>query len=339
MRKLCSVLLAVSFVCLIFIGSVFAAGNGATVSLDSPGSSQSFKPGENVRISGKALNIDQVTVLVRNSGGGVAYAAQPPVINNTFSTEFQLNDDAVEGKYTIRIGAEGLAAPVDFTFMVSKVSGSSSSSGSGGGSSNSGSGGEGAGASAASEALTSSTGSAAEAQDTSLIKDIAGHWAFDNIKKLVAMDAVSGYPDGSFKPDNSITRAEFAAVLVKAFKLENKGGKTFVDTMSHWAKDSIAAAAANGIINGYDADTFGPDDLITREQMTVMVVKAAKLAPAPEETRFADSSGISNWAREAMAAATGSGIINGYPDNTVRPRNSATRGEAITVIVNALNQK
>lgn len=108
--------------------------------------------------------------------------------------------------------------------------------------------------------------------------------------------------------------------------------------MSHWAKDSIAAAA-NGIINGYDAATFGSDDLITREQMAVMVVNAAKLAPAPEETRFTDSGGISGWAREAMAAVTGSGIIKGYPDNTIRPRNSATRGEAVTVIVNALNQK
>jgi len=334
MRKLCSVLLAVSFICLLFIGSVFAAGNGATVSLDSPGSSQSFKPGENVQISGKALNIDQVTVLVRNSGGGVAYVSQPFVINNAFSTEFQLNDDALEGKYTIRIGAEGLAAPVDFTFWVSKDSGSSS-----GGSGNSGGGSKGSGASAASEAVPSSTGSAAAAQDTSFIKDVAGHWAFDNIKNLIALGAVNGYPDGSFKPDNNITRAEFAAILVKAFKLENKGGKTFADTMSHWAKDFIAAAAANGIINGYDAATFGPDDLITREQMAVMVANATKLAPAPEETRFADSGLISGWAREAMAAATGSGIIKGYPDNTVRPQNSATRGEAVTVIVNALSQK
>jgi hypothetical protein len=384
--------------------------------------------------------------------------AQPPVINNSFSTEFQLNDDAVEGKYTIKIGAKELTAPVDFAFIVSKAGGSNS----GGGSSS------GGGAFPAAEAVTSTTGSAAvipsaggtiglgsevtiilpagaltgsgaveikvkkvttppaaptgfrlaggvyefsvggkdsysfarsvtiklsfgpsvigadevpviqyydqnqeqwvnlggdisgdimtaqvnhftkftvmaakktEAQDTLFIKDIVGHWAFNSIKKLVALGAANGYPDGSFKPNNNITRAEFAAMLVKAFKLENKAGKTFADTMSHWAKDSIATAAANGMVNGYDASSFGPDDLITREQMAVMVVNAAKLPPAPGETRFADSGGISGWAREAMATATGSGIIKGYPDNTIRPKNSATRGEAVTVIVNALSQK
>ncbi|HBC94287.1 MAG TPA: hypothetical protein DCZ10_15670, partial [Pelotomaculum sp.] len=83
------------------------------------------------------------------------------------------------------------------------------------------------------------------------LKDITGHWAMDSINKLVALDAISGYPDGTFKPDNSITRAEFAAVLVKAFKLEGKGGGVFADTAVHWARDYIAAAAANGVVNGY----------------------------------------------------------------------------------------
>ncbi|OPY63610.1 MAG: Cellulosome-anchoring protein precursor [Pelotomaculum sp. PtaU1.Bin065] len=178
----------------------------------------------------------------------------------------------------------------------------------------------------------------AEAALAAAFNDIAGHWAYDNINKLVALDAVSGYPDGSFKPDNTITRAEFATALVKAFQLADNGGKTFADTAAHWAKDYVAAAAASGIVSGYDADTFGPDDLITREQMAVMIVKAAGSAPAAGESQFSDSGGISGWAADAVAAATENGIIKGYPDNTFRPQSSATRAEAVTVVVNALNR-
>ncbi|MDF9407889.1 S-layer homology domain-containing protein [Pelotomaculum isophthalicicum JI] len=106
------------------------------------------------------------------------------------------------------------------------------------------------------------------------LTDIAGHWAKDNINKLVALGAISGYPDGTFKPDNQITRAEFATVLVKAFKLQQQSGKVFGDTAGHWAKDYVATAAANGVVNGYDATTFGPDDPVTREQIAAMIVRA-----------------------------------------------------------------
>lgn len=146
------------------------------------------------------------------------------------------------------------------------------------------------------------------------------------------------YPDGSFRPDSTITRVEFATVLLKAFKLEGAGGKTFADTTAHWAKDAIATAAANELVSGFADGTLDPDDLITREQMSVMIVNAAKLAPAAQGPKFTDSSSITAWAREAIAAATESGIIKGYADNTVRPGGSTTRAEAVTVIINALNK-
>ncbi|OPX88849.1 MAG: Cellulosome-anchoring protein precursor [Pelotomaculum sp. PtaB.Bin104] len=168
------------------------------------------------------------------------------------------------------------------------------------------------------------------------LNDISGHWAQSNIEELVATGAVSGYPDGSFKPGNPITRAEFATILVKAFKLTDSNGKIFADTVRHWAKDYIAKAAASGIVNGYDADTFGPDYLITREQMAVMIVRAAKLSPSAGEAHFADNGSISDWAEEFISTAVKNGLMKGYPDNTFLPRGSATRAEAVTVIVNAL---
>ena len=125
--------------------------------------------------------------------------------------------------------------------------------------------------------------------------------------------------------------------MVKAFKLEAEAGKTFNDTANHWAKEQIAIASALGIVNGYDASTFGPDDSITREQMAVMVVKAAQLEPVEGDTTFVDNNQISAWAAGAVAAAFNNKIINGYEDNTFRPQRGSSRAEAVTVILNALN--
>ncbi|MCE5284976.1 MAG: S-layer homology domain-containing protein, partial [Pelosinus sp.] len=170
------------------------------------------------------------------------------------------------------------------------------------------------------------------------LTDITGHWAEPNINSLVSMGAISGYPDGTFKPDNTITRAEFAAILAKAFKLQEKEGKVFTDTTDHWAKDFIATAAASGIIGGYDQNTFGPDDPVTREQMALMTVKAAKLNPASGELAFTDSAQISSWANNAVLTAVKKGIIKGYPDNTFRPQGKAARAEAVTLIISAINK-
>lgn len=169
------------------------------------------------------------------------------------------------------------------------------------------------------------------------LKDIAGHWASASISRLVQSGAIKGYADGTFKPDNNITRAEFATVLVKAFKLEPKTGRVFTDTAAHWAKDNIATASAYGIVSGFSDTTFGPDQLITREQMAVMVVKAARLAtPLSNGTSFTDSRNISVWAAGSVAVAVMNNVIKGYPDNTFRPQGKATRAEAVTVISNAM---
>lgn len=169
-----------------------------------------------------------------------------------------------------------------------------------------------------------------------LLRDIVSHWALGSINKLMVMGAIKGYSDSTFRPDNNITRAEFATVLVKAFKLAPQSGKTFADTTGHWAGKDIATASHYGIINGYDEASFGPDDLITREQMAVMIVKAAKLSNSAEGVPFKDSGDISHWASRSVETAAIQGIIKGYPDKTFKPKGNATRAEAVTVIVNAM---
>jgi DMSO/TMAO reductase YedYZ molybdopterin-dependent catalytic subunit len=168
------------------------------------------------------------------------------------------------------------------------------------------------------------------------LTDIAGHWAENNIKRLFDLGVVTGRPDGTFKPNDNITRAEFAAILVRAFELEQQGDKVFTDTATHWAREIISTAAYHGIVSGYDQNTFGPNDPITREQMAAMVVRAAQLVPVREAPTFSDSASISPWAKETVAKVTASGIMSGYPDGTFRPQGKATRAEAATVVVNLL---
>jgi len=170
------------------------------------------------------------------------------------------------------------------------------------------------------------------------LKDIKGHWAENLITRLVRLGSISGYPDGTFKPNNNITRGEFATILVETYGLTQKtgGGKTFKDTEQHWAKEYISIAASHGILKGYSDTEFGPDDKITREQMAVMIVNAAKAEQNAAATAFQDQDKVSSWAAEAVKAATKAGIIQGYPDNTFKPQNNATRAEAVTVILNSL---
>ncbi|MGS0745229.1 Ig-like domain-containing protein [Syntrophomonas erecta subsp. sporosyntropha] len=170
------------------------------------------------------------------------------------------------------------------------------------------------------------------------IKDIQGHWAEQTIQNMVDNGIVAGNPDGTFKPEGKITRAEFATLLVKAYKLSGSG-KVFADTSSHWAKDYIAIASANSIVNGYNDGEFGPNDLITREQTAVMIVKAAQLEPSNATLSFADSAKISTWASNAVAAAYANQIIKGLPDGRFAPQDNATRAQAVVVINAALNAR
>lgn len=167
----------------------------------------------------------------------------------------------------------------------------------------------------------------------------ATYWASDVISELKGLGCISGYPDGTFKPDNNITRSEFAAILVNAYKLPAAGDKVFNDTADHWARESIAAAYAAGIVTGYSENSFGPDDLITREQIAVMIVKAAKIEATTAEIPFTDSDKTSVWARDALAAAVQNGIMKGYPDGSFDPQRKATRAEAAAVIASALRLK
>ncbi len=168
------------------------------------------------------------------------------------------------------------------------------------------------------------------------VTDIEGHWA-----EPVIMEAINRgladmiiYKDGTFKPNQAITRAETTALLVKAVGIEaDKSNQVFDDVADHWAQEYVAIAAAKGIIQGYNEKTFGPDENLTREQMAVIIARAAKWQAGEASTTFLDADQISEWAKEAVGAAVANGAIKGYEDNTFRPKNNITKAEAVTVIL------
>lgn len=167
--------------------------------------------------------------------------------------------------------------------------------------------------------------------------DIQGHWGQKNIENLAAKGALKGYADGSFKPDRTISRAEFAAILVRALGLTAtaEGSHIFDDTAGHWADKEIAAAYSLGIIQGYDRSTFAPNDAITREQIAVMLVHTLQLdtdSASSQGGEFADQAELAPWAQKAFITAVEHGLIRGYPDHTMKPKFFATRAEAITLI-------
>ncbi|WP_096202388.1 X2-like carbohydrate binding domain-containing protein [Bacillus sp. FJAT-45350] len=169
--------------------------------------------------------------------------------------------------------------------------------------------------------------------ETRDFSDIRGNWAEDSIKALARRGAIGGYQDGTFRPNNQITRAEFAAILVRAMNIQGTGTREFQDTRSHWAKDAIAIASENRIVNGYSKHQFGPNDPVTREQMVVMVARAGKLPIVDGgRTHFNDQQQISLWAEAYIHSIVESNIASGFSDNTFRPKQQATRAEAATII-------
>ncbi|WP_136607682.1 Ig-like domain repeat protein [Paenibacillus dokdonensis] len=173
--------------------------------------------------------------------------------------------------------------------------------------------------------------------------DVSGHWAENNIKQAVSAGIVKGYQDGKFKPDRTVTRAEFAVMLMNALNPQgDEVALTFIDKskIGAWAQKPVMQAVYAGIITGYEDSTFRPDAEITRSEVAAMIAKA--LAQSIEEktaTGFADDKYIPDWAKGAVAAMKNRGIIEGKGTNQFAPNDNTTRAEAVTALLRMLAQK
>lgn len=169
--------------------------------------------------------------------------------------------------------------------------------------------------------------------------DISLHWARQQIESLVTLDLINGYPDGFFRPDQPISRAEFTKILVLALRLQliSPSQPSFTDAPSDlWAYNYVETAVAAGIVNGVGDGQFAPNREINRSEIAVMIGRAMNLPPGTA-SQFSDASEIPAWAVEMVGAVSAKGIIQGYPDGSFRPLNLATRAEAAVMVFRMLS--
>ncbi|MGN7760872.1 S-layer homology domain-containing protein [Paenibacillus sp. 22594] len=175
------------------------------------------------------------------------------------------------------------------------------------------------------------------------LRDVAGHWAAASIQQALNMGMVKGYLDGTFRPNHSVTRAEFAVMLINVLKPQGAGARlTFTDTatIGAWAQTAIAQAVQAGIITGYEDGGFRPNAEITRAEMAVILAKALGVTTEVKTaTGFTDDKDIPAWAKSSVDFVKEAGIVQGKGENAFAPQASATRAEAVTVLLKLLAQQ
>ena len=167
--------------------------------------------------------------------------------------------------------------------------------------------------------------------------DIAGHWAEEYATRLMNLNIMNGYEDGTFRLGGTITRAEFTKLLVtlRYGDYQTYEEQYFTDVSADdWFYNYVCTASEEGILEEEKGTEFRPADLITREEMVVMIVRSLDLSGG--NASFEDINKKSDHYTE-ISAAVKSGIINGYEDNTFRPENTATRGETAAMVCRILN--
>lgn len=170
-----------------------------------------------------------------------------------------------------------------------------------------------------------------------LPQDVRDHWSATAVKELISRGIVKGYPDGTFRPDRPVTRAEFVTILAKALGWQANGevNLPFKDSIPQWALPSLKAAWSRGVAGGYPDGTFKPDRFISRAELAVLIDRALELSSGGAAVAFLDAGQIPSWARDAVQRAAGAGIMQGS-GGMFRPGAMATRGEVAALIYRSL---
>ncbi|SFM50839.1 Fibronectin type III domain-containing protein, partial [Paenibacillus sp. 1_12] len=181
-------------------------------------------------------------------------------------------------------------------------------------------------------------------------KDVAQHWAKDAVNDMGSRMVLSGIGNEQFSPDREITRAEFAAIIVRGLGLKMENGTLpFSDVKtSDWYSSVINTAYGYHLISGFEDGTFHPNDNITREQAMVMIAKAMTItnlkAKLPVQSTdatlrpYTDTADASSWALSSMADSVQAGVISGRNSTGLAPKAYITRAE-VAMIIQRLLQK
>jgi hypothetical protein len=171
----------------------------------------------------------------------------------------------------------------------------------------------------------------------------SNYWAGQFIQELAQRGVIAGFPDGSFRPEEPVTRAQFAAMLNKVFqKPTERQVVNFVDVASnYWAYSAIQQAYTTGFLSGYPGNRFEPGQNIPREQVLVSLANGLDYIANGDVNSslqfYSDANNISGYARTPIAAATQKQIVVNYPSlRFLQPQDSATRAQVAAFIYQAL---
>ena len=160
------------------------------------------------------------------------------------------------------------------------------------------------------------------------------HWAYQSVSELVASGTINGFEDGTFRPDATVSRAEFVKMAAAAFGLQSDTQAEFKDVENgHWCERYISAAVSSGAVNGTGDGMFSPDAYITREDAAVIIYRLSDITA--DEGSINDSESISAYAREGVLKLVGGGIISGDENGYFKPADYMTRAEAAQLIYKA----
>ena len=172
------------------------------------------------------------------------------------------------------------------------------------------------------------------------------HWAFASVERAAELGLVTGYSDGTFRPDTPVTRAQFVLMLWRMCgKPAAAKAASFADASADWYQDALSWAVEKGYVNGLSDTRFGPDAPITRQQATAILFRLNGGQSGTEltltgiyEQTFADSTTIASWAKDATWWAVYHELVSGVGGSRIAPEANASRAQIAAILLRYADQ-
>lgn len=170
--------------------------------------------------------------------------------------------------------------------------------------------------------------------------DYTDHWAKDTIQKWFDEERIKGYEDGSFKPQNSVTRAEFMTMVNSAYDFKELAEINYDDADSEeWYYVELQKAVKAGYIVGDNEETVRPTDKISRQEVAVVITRLNDLEQNDDVSAFSDKDNIANWAVGYVGAVLEAEFMIGDDNNNFNPTANITRAEALVTLDRAMEDE
>ncbi|MCR8845179.1 S-layer homology domain-containing protein [Paenibacillus sp. SC116] len=177
-----------------------------------------------------------------------------------------------------------------------------------------------------------------QVKNTAAFKDVESHWAKEKIAEWASQGVISGASANEFKPNQQVTRAEWAAIVNRMFQLNEQKPQAYTDVPAGaWYADAVNTATTAGYMKGYTDFTFKPNATLTRQEAVASLSRLLKWKTNSTALTYKDSVDIQPWAASSVSEAVYLGVVKGYEEGTFKPNQSLTRAEAVSMLDRAFD--